>query len=102
RMNANAREAARAAEVVLFMTDVEHLLVPAAKRAALDPEDLRLLGELDAGIPTVAVVNKIDRLKDRTRLIPTLQALAQARVMEAIVPVSVRNQTDVERLLDLL
>jgi GTP-binding protein Era len=102
RMNANAREAARAAEVVLFMTDIEHLLVPAAKRVALDPEDLRLLGELDPGVPTVGVVNKIDRLKDRTKLIPTLEALAQSRAMEAIVPVSVRKQADVERLLDLL
>jgi GTP-binding protein Era len=102
RMNASAREAARSAEVVLFMTDVEHLLVPAAKRAALDPEDLRLLAELEPGAKTVAVVNKIDRLKDRTKLIPTLEALAQSRAMEAIVPLSLRKQTDVERLLDLL
>jgi GTPase len=102
RMNANAREAARAADVVLFMTDTEHLLAPASKRRALEPEDLRLIGELDPSVPTLAVVNKIDRLADRTKLIPLLEALAQSRPLEAIVPVSVRKPADVERLLGLL
>ena len=102
RMNANAREAARSAELVLFMTDVEHLLVPAPKRQAIDPEDLRLLAELDARVPTVAVVNKIDRLGDHTRLIPTLDALAKVRPMEAIVPLSLQKQEDVRKLLDVL
>ncbi len=102
RMNASAREAARAADVVLFMTDVEHLLSAAAKRDPLDPEDTRLLAELDPSVPTVAAVNKIDRLRDRTKLIPLLQAFSNLRPFEAIVPVSLRGQKDVERLLGVL
>lgn len=102
RMNASAREAARAADIVLFVTDVEHLLVPPAKQKPLDPEDTRLLAELDARVPAIAVVNKIDKLRDRTKLIPLLDALAKARSFEAIVPVSVRKAADVERLLEVL
>jgi GTP-binding protein Era len=102
RMNASAREAARAADVVLFMTDVEHLLSAAGKRDPLDPEDTRLLADLDPSVPTVAAVNKIDRLRDRTKLIPLLQAFSNLRPFEAIVPVSLRGQKDVERLLGVL
>src|SRR5690348_11334387 len=35
RMNASAREAARSADLVVFMTDTEHLLGPAAKQKPL-------------------------------------------------------------------
>ena len=102
RMNASAREAARSAELVLFMTDVEHLLSPTGKREPLDPEDARLIAELDPSVPALAAINKIDRLRDRTKLIPLLEAFAKARSFEAIVPVSLRAKRDVERLLDLL
>ncbi|HTQ05409.1 MAG TPA: GTPase Era [Polyangiaceae bacterium] len=102
RMNASAREAARAADVVVFMTDAEYLLEAAAKQKPLDPEDARLIAELDARVPALAVVNKIDKLRDRTKLIPLLDALAKARSFEAIVPVSMRKAADVERLLKLL
>lgn len=102
RMNASAREAARAADLVVFMTDAEYLLDAAAKQKPLEPEDARLIAELDARVPALAVVNKIDKLRDRTKLIPLLDALAKARPFEAIVPVSMRKAADVERLLKLL
>jgi GTP-binding protein Era len=101
RMNASAREAARAADLVVFVTDAEYLLEAASKQRPLDPEDARLIAELDARVPALAVVNKIDKLRDRTKLIPLLDALAKARSFEAIVPVSMRKAADVERLLKL-
>ncbi len=102
RMNASAHEAARVAEVLLFMTDTERLVRSKHQGEALDPEDARLLGELDDRTPAVAVINKIDLVKDRTKLIPLLDALAKARSFEAIVPLSLRKQADVERLLGVL
>jgi GTP-binding protein Era len=102
RMNASAREAARVAEVILFMTDAERLVSPKGKTEPLDPEDLRLLAELDGSTPAVAVINKIDLVKDRTKLIPLLDGLSKARPFEAIVPLSVRKQADVDRLLGVL
>jgi GTP-binding protein Era len=102
RMNGSAREAARAADLVLFVTDVDYLNTPAAKREPIDPEDLRLLAGLDPQIPAVIAINKVDRLRDRTKLIPLLDALNKFRPFAAIVPVTVRSPKDVERLLRLL
>jgi len=102
RMNGSAREAARAADLVLFVTDVDYLNTPAAKREPIDPEDMRLLAGLDPKIPAVVAINKLDRLRDRTKLIPLLDALNKLRPFEAIVPVTVRSPKDVERLLRLL
>jgi GTP-binding protein Era len=102
RMNANAHEAARVAEVILFMTDTERLASSKGKGEALDPEDARLLTELGGSTPAVAVINKIDLVRDRTKLIPLLDALSKARPFEAIVPLSLRKPGDVERLLKVL
>ena len=102
RMNQSAREAVRAADVMLFVTDVSHLVASPKKRVALPSEDERLLAELGSSVPAVAAVNKIDLLRDRTRLIPMLDALGKIRSFEAIVPVSLKRPTDVERLLAVL
>jgi GTP-binding protein Era len=102
RMNQSAREAVRAADVMLFVTDVSHLLTSPKKRVALPSEDERLLAELGSSSPAIAAVNKIDLLRDRTRLIPMLDALGKARSFEAIVPVSLKRPADVERLLGVL
>ena len=103
RMNQSAREAVRAADVMLFVTDVHHLIVGSkATRPALDGEDARLIEELGTKVPAVAAVNKIDLLRDRTRLIPMLEALNKARSFEAIVPVSLKQKKDVTRLLEVL
>ena len=102
RMNQSAREAVRAADVMLFVTDVSHLIASPKKRVALPSEDERLLTELGSSVPAVAVVNKLDLLRDRTRLIPMLDALGKARSFEAIVPLSMKRPADVERLLGVL
>ncbi|HEY3493304.1 MAG TPA: GTPase Era, partial [Polyangiaceae bacterium] len=67
--------------------------------APLDPEDARLLAELDASIPVIVAVNKIDLLRDRARLLPLLEALVKARDIVAVIPVTVRRKADVEKLL---
>jgi GTP-binding protein Era len=102
RMNQSAREAVRSADVMLFVTDVAHLVGAGGKGATLGREDLALLEEVGKTMPAVAAVNKIDLLRDRGRLIPMLDALNQARNFEAIVPVSMRKPADVERLLRVL
>jgi GTP-binding protein Era len=102
RMNASAKEAARVAEVLLFMTDTEHLTSRRAVTEPLAAEDRRLLEELGSETPAVAVINKIDLVRDRTKLIPLLDALAKSRPFEAIVPLSLRKQADVDRLLGVL
>jgi GTP-binding protein Era len=102
RMNAAAREAERAADLVLFMTDVGAVTVSRerAEKTPLDPEDRRLLSEIPEKVPLLVVINKIDLLKDKARLLPMMSAISEVRPFEACIPVSVLGDDGLERILD--
>ncbi|MEZ4371682.1 MAG: GTPase Era [Polyangiaceae bacterium] len=104
RMNLAALEALRTTDLVVLMTDVTHLT---KLRRTPDPSpdlvleaDRRLIAELPAAVPCVFVVNKVDSLKDKTRLLPYLQSLSELREFSAIVPVSVLRDDGVQIVLD--
>src|SRR5262249_1182911 len=50
--------------------------------------------------PVVLVVNKVDRLKDKSALLPLLEALAMGRSFAAVVPISALRKDGVTRVLD--
>jgi GTPase len=122
RMNRAAREAARGADVVVFVTDVpmpkpvskraegkaEAVRPPDASRGAVRPPDpltphmgdRTLLADIAGETPTILVVNKIDRLKDKTRLLPLLDALSRVHTFAAVVPISALRESGVTRVLD--
>jgi len=101
RMNAAALDAARLADVLLFMTDIDP--VGSRKKALeLAPEDREILERLPERTPTVAAVNKLDLCRDKGRVLPLLTELEKARDFAAIVPVSLRDPLDPQRLLDAL
>jgi GTP-binding protein Era len=50
-------------------------------------------------MPTVLAINKIDRLKDKSRLLPLMQSLATIRRLDATVPVSARTGQGLSDLL---
>ena len=64
------------------------------------PGDRKLLEQLGDGQPTLLVVNKIDRVKDKAQLLGFLEALSQLREFAAIVPISALRQDGVTRVLD--
>jgi GTP-binding protein Era len=101
RMNAAALEAARLADVLLFMTDIDASR-SRGKALELDPEDLGLIARLPESTPTVAAVNKLDLCRDKARVLPLLVELEKARRFAAIVPVSLRDERDADRLLEAL
>jgi GTPase len=92
RLNRRAAEAARDADVALYV--VEALRFTPEDRAALDkiPAEQRVL----------AAVNKIDLIKNPSSLIPYLDRLAKTRDFAAIVPVSAKTGKNMERLLAAL
>jgi GTPase len=92
RLNRRATEAARDADVALFV--VEALRFTPEDRAALDkiPDTQRV----------VAVVNKVDLVKDRSSLIPYLDRLSKTRRFEAIIPVSAKTGKNIAALLRVL
>ncbi|HVW29023.1 MAG TPA: GTPase Era [Polyangiaceae bacterium] len=102
RMNATARGAARSTDVVVFMTDVTSLTVSReqAEKEPLLAEDLELVRDMAGDAIVIAVVNKVDLLRDKSRLLPMLAALNDARSFAALVPVSARAQDGVERVLE--
>jgi len=88
-LNRRVTEAARDADVVLFV--VEALRFGPGDRAALE--------RIPAGQKVVAVVNKVDLLKHQAMLIPFLERLSKTREFEAIVPVSARTGRNLPELL---
>jgi len=88
-LNRTAR--ARIADVDLVLFLVEAL--------RFTPEDAKALGLIAAArVPVIAVVNKIDRVRDKSRLLPYLRELAARHAFLDLVPVSAVTGDQVERL----
>jgi GTPase len=102
RMNATANEAARAADVVLFVTDTGRPSGRPRDTVGPEPEDVELLRRLPPKSRVVAAINKVDLVKAKDKLLPLLVGLSEVRELEAVVPVTFRKQADVTRVLDLL
>ncbi len=92
RLNRRAAEAARDADVALFVVEA----------LRFGPEDRAALDEIPAAQRVVAAVNKIDRVKHASDLIPFLDRLSKTREFAAIVPLSAKTGKNVGRLLDAL
>lgn len=106
RMNHAAFEAARTTDAVLFMTDVGTLLrrSPKPDEDPIDAEDRDLIGRLPAPkqVPTLLLINKVDLLRDKPKLLPLLTALQALRDFHAIIPLSARNSDGIESVLSQL
>jgi GTP-binding protein Era len=63
-------------------------------------DDRKVLSLLPRQIPVVLVINKIDRTKDKSRLLPFIALVSTAFDFAQVVPVSAAKGTQVERLLD--
>jgi GTPase len=92
-MNRTAAAAALDADVVL-------LVVEAVRFGSED--ELALTRARESGRPVIAVVNKIDALKQRDRLLPFLDELSKRHEFTEIIPVSARDPRDMQRLTELI
>jgi GTP-binding protein Era len=91
-LNRRATEAARDADVALFVVEVMRF----------GPEDAAVLERIPASQQVIVAVNKIDRIKERERMIPFLERLSKEREFLAIVPVSAKSGKNVEALLKVM
>lgn len=86
------RTAVRALEQV----DVVVLLIEALRWTA---EDDTVLTHLEnVSVPVIAAVSKIDRIKNRTELLPFLETLGRRRDFAHIVPLSARKHDNLDAL----
>jgi GTPase len=93
-LNRSARLAAAEADVVVFMAAVT------SPTPRVHPGDVTLLADIGKDVPTVLAVNQIDRVRDKSRLLPLLEELATLRDFVAIVPLSASRGDGVSRVLD--
>jgi GTP-binding protein Era len=78
--------------------DVVFLVVEAGSFTSADEKVLSLLAP---GIPTILVANKLDTMKNRPEIMQWLQAMQDRHPFVEIVPMSAKNDKDVQRLLGI-
>jgi GTP-binding protein Era len=88
-LNRTARAALADVDLVLF-------LVEALRFTAEDEKTLRAAA--DSGAPIIAVVNKIDGVGNKERLLPYLRDIAGRHAFRELVPVSATRGDQVDRL----
>ncbi len=86
----------RAARTTLSDTNLALLVVEALRWTEEDAKALEAVTL--AGVPVIAVVNKVDRVSDKQALLPYLQALSQRHAFVALIPVSATNGDQIEVL----
>jgi GTP-binding protein Era len=92
RLNRRATEAARDADVALFVVEA----------LRFGPDDQAVLDKIPPAQRIVAAVNKIDMVKHSAQLLPFLDRLAKTREFAAIVPVSAKTGRNIPQLLKAL
>jgi len=90
----------RAAGAALEGVDLAVLVVEA--RRWTDDDDAALARIREAGCPVLLVVNKVDVVADKERLLPFLATAGERADFVDIVPMSARRARDAERLLHVL
>jgi GTP-binding protein Era len=86
----------REGEAALGSADVAILVIAAPRWTAEDGAVLERLKR--SGLPVVLAVNKIDRVKPRSALLPLLESLSRKHDFAAIVPVSASKGHNLEAL----
>lgn len=88
-MNRAARAAITEVDVVVFVVEALNWT----------DEDQDIVNSLeDVQVPVIAVVNKVDKVADKSELLPFLQLLAEKRNFVTIIPLAARSGKGVERL----
>jgi GTP-binding protein Era len=91
-LNRQATDGARDCDVVAFVVEARRLTA----------EDREVLARIPKEQQVVAVVNKVDQLRDQLELLPFLQRLEKDRPFAAIVPVSAKTGRNLPELLRVL
>jgi len=89
RMNRTVRTSLKDVDAVVWVVEA----------GRFDAADRAVLALLSPGIPVIAAINKVDRLTDRTRLLPFIAELAALREFAAIVPISAEKGWQLDALI---
>jgi len=96
---ANALNRAMNRSVTATLAGVD-AIVMVVEASGWDERDDPLLALIPSGIPTILVLNKIDRVKDKAKLATLLAACNAKRDFAALVPVSAEKGTQLQALAE--
>jgi GTP-binding protein Era len=86
----------RAARGALSEVQLGVLVIEAGQWREDDERAFKAL--VEAGVPRMLVINKVDRLKDKTALLPFIQQVSEGRDFLEVVPVSAQKRNGLEGL----
>ncbi|MEQ1883640.1 MAG: GTPase Era [Bryobacteraceae bacterium] len=99
-MMESVRAAAAAPDVCLFVIDAHAALNRKENAPAVEEEDVHALDlAKKAGVPVIAVFNKIDWLEEKQKLIRLIEAYRDQFDFTAYVPISARRNDGLDHLL---
>lgn len=88
-MNRAASSAIFDVDLILFVVDSLYWM----------PDDEWALKKIEhATVPVILVVNKVDKIPDKSKLLPHLEILSKKRGFAAVIPLSAKSKQDVEIL----
>jgi len=91
-LNRRALEIMRGSDIVVFVVEAGRLGI----------EDRQVLAHIPREAKPIVVVNKVDRMRQASQLLPFVERLARERDFHAIVPVSAKTGKNIPELLRVL
>lgn len=91
-MNRTVSGALRDVNAVLFVIEARHY----------DERDKKVLSLLPDDVPVILVINKIDYFADKNEILPFIEEVAKEREFAAIVPVSAKQEKQLDTLLEAI
>lgn len=88
-MNRTVTQALASVDVVFFVVEADRF----------GEDDRKVLSVLPADVPVLLVINKVDRLADKTRLLPFIERVAALRSFAEVVPLSAERGSNVDALV---
>jgi GTP-binding protein Era len=96
----NALNKAMNKSVTSTLNDVD-LIFMVLETGKLTPADLRVISMLPSGVPSIAVINKVDRHDDKAEVLPFLQQVMDQYAFKELIPVSAQSEWNCDLLLQL-
>lgn len=81
-----------AVDAILFMIEA----------GRFGPDDQKVLDLSPKSVPTLLILNKLDRITDKSSLFPFLKQMGELREFTEMVPLSAKHVDDISRLLETL
>lgn len=91
-MNRTVSDSLHGVNVILFVIEARHF----------DERDRRVLRLLPENVPVILVINKVDYLADKNELLPFIEKLGKEHAYSDVVPVSARQNVQLNTLLDTI